>query len=91
MKDEDFGCVSEPSEALTLRRGRISQEIVPVATLRNRLENINALLRRVEVDLVEQGKQGVVAAHEIRLEVTESSEAVERAIEALDANYRDMS
>ena len=56
--------------------------------LRGRLESINAEVRAIEQELVKHGAQGVIRSYEIRFEMTESSEAIERAIAKLDENYR---
>lgn len=58
------------------------------STLRSRLESINLEINSLEEELTKQESQGVIASHEIRFEVTEASESLERAIERLDQNYR---
>jgi len=59
--------------------------------IRGRLEKANAEIRLLEQDLVEWGRQGATLASPVRFEVTEASEALERAVEVLDQSYKSAS
>ena len=51
------------------------------------LARINSDVRDLEEELNKQSRAGVTEVYEIRAEVTESSEALERALDILNENY----
>lgn len=64
---------------------------VTPGTIRSRMETIQADISSLESDINGPISKGVVGLIEIRQELVEASDALHRAVESLDANYKSLS
>lgn len=64
---------------------------VTPGAIRSRMEVIQAEISSLEADINGPISKGVVGLIEVRHELTEASDALHRAVDTLDDNYKSMS
>ena len=64
---------------------------VTPGAIRSRLELIQAEISSLDADLAGPISKGVIGLTEVRHEIVEGSDALHRAVEILDNNYKSMS